>query len=206
MDNLREFDSDGRLIEGVAFGSLVRKAIESDGSRFFAEGAIEKFCAKTAVADSLHLSGAGQAVHVPAGASSAAKSAWIAGGAAAAVCAALLFLHPPAPEPEARDVVTTHIETISEDFEYIAEAEISFGDEAPPYDAVDPAAAEIRVLDSEGTATAWRITDADGDGVAYGDGATAAIPSLAAGRYAISWDVVGTSGAISVATREFTVS
>jgi hypothetical protein len=41
--------------------------------------------------------------------------------------------------------------------------------------------------------------------VASGSGPDAAIPSLAPGRYAISWDVIGTSGAVSLAAREFSV-
>jgi RNA polymerase sigma-70 factor (ECF subfamily) len=206
IDKSKNFDAEGRLIEGVAFGSLVKEAIEYDSGKFIARSAVEKIYAKIATADTLPISSTGQTVHVASG-SSSAKAAWIAGGATAAVCAALLLWQHPTPMPVQEQGAPAPAQSVTKDVRYKADAAvISFVTDSPLGDAVDPVGASIAVNDDEGTATAWTVKDEGGAGIADGDGAEADIPSLSPGRYVISWDVVGDSGAVSVVSREFFVN
>jgi RNA polymerase sigma-70 factor (ECF subfamily) len=206
MEKSKQFDGEGRFIEGVAFGSLVKEAIEYDSGKFIARSMAEKMYAKIAAADTLNVSSTAQSVHVASG-SSSAKAAWIAGGATAAVCAALLFWHPATPLPVEKQDAAASGSSITKDIRYKADAAvISFDTDSTLGDAVDPVGARIEVNDDEGTATAWAVKDDGGAEIAEGDGAQATIPSLAPGLYVISWDVVGDSGAVSVVSREFFVN
>jgi RNA polymerase sigma-70 factor (ECF subfamily) len=209
METSKEFDSNGRLMEGVAFGYAVKDAIGHNSGKLLTEGAIEKMYGKIATVDSLNISSMGQAVQTHVGTSSA-RAAWIAGGAAAA-CVALLFWHQPAPEPaqeQAPDVSAPTVTTIMNDTQYRADAAvISFETDGPPDGVDDPTAASIAVNDDEGTPTVWSIKSGSGAEAASGSGSEADIPSsLAPGRYVITWDVVGDGDAVSVVSREFYVN